>query len=428
MLLRSAFKKYVPGLLLVSFLGLTGCENDAQWLLPEPPETEQPSPAAPDYWPTTAWQTADEAAHGFPAGAFDTLAADAAVALPYHTSLLVIKDGWLLHESYNSTPNVTSDADRKNHVWSVTKSVTSMTLGRAWTLGDLRVPDGLAASNVLDLTTGDIFPPAIMSTLPADDMRKTITLRNVLQMRSGLAWNEPAWLMSFSAMKDPLLRAYYGMAPACPAPPDSHFLACSILQQPLAYNPGTVWNYSTYDSYLISTFFTGITGHSLNQYAADNLFSHLGIAADTDWPNLPDPITYGGGLLNIRSRDLAKLGMLMLYDGRWDTEQLISKEWLTQTTSAQGPGLIATFDAMGEPAAAAPLDLYYGMQWWTKTGVMTGDDALTARGHAGQFMQIFKDKGLIILITSDADSYPETLPVRSSQINSFLKTSILDKL
>lgn len=423
MLPGSVLKKYAHGLLLTAFLGLAGCDNGAK---SPPPDAPPPVAEAPDYWPTAAWQSASAVDHGFTAGAFDTLAADAARELPYHTSLLVIKDGWLIHESYNSTPNVTSTADTKNHVWSITKSVTSMTFGRAKTLGDLRVPDGMAATDVLDLTTGDIFPASVMDTLPADDLRKKISLRDVLQMRSGLAWNEPAWLLNDTAMKDPLLRALYGMDPACPF--DSYVIACSILQQPLAYAPGTVWNYNTYDSYLISTFFTGITGHSLNQYASDNLFSRLGISADTEWPNLPDPITFGGGLLQIRSRDLAKLGMLMLYDGRWENDQLIARDWLTLTTASQGPGLMATFDTTGEPAAAAPQELYYGMQWWTKTGIMTGDDSLTARGLGGQFMHIFKDKGLIILITSDADSYPETLPVRSTQINDFLKTNILDKL
>lgn len=424
MLLSSFFDKHAHRLLLIAFLGLAGCDNDVKWSVPE---TASVTVSNPDYWPTTGWQTADEAEHGFQAGAFDNLAADAAAALPYHTSLLVIKDGWIIHESYNNTPNISSTADTLNHVWSITKSVTSMTLGRALTLGDLQVPEGLAASDVLDLTTGDVFPPGVMNTLPADDPRKTISLRDALQMRSGLAWNEPAWLLNGAAGRDPVLRAYTGMVPACPF--DSNVLTCSIMNQPLAYTPGTVWNYSTYDSYLVSAFFTAITTRSLNQYAVDNLFTHLGMSTvAADWPNLPTPLTFGGGLLHIRSRDLAKLGMLMLYDGRWETEQLISKDWVTLSTSAQGPGLMATFDAFGEPAEAAAQDLHYGMQWWTKTGVMTGEDALTARGLGGQLMHAFKDKELVILITCDIDSYTETLPFRSSQIGSFLKSGILDKL
>lgn len=101
----------------------------------------------------------------------------------------------------------------------------------------------------------------------------------------------------------------------------------------------------------------------------------------------------------------------------------------TTSTTPQGPGLIAAFDFNNEPLdTPAPVNLEYGMQWWTTTGVMTGPAALTARGLGGQFMQIYKDKELIVLITSDADSYTETLPYRSSQINSFIMGRILDRM
>lgn len=421
------------GLLLASLLGLSACGDDSRWPFSAgetstdatPPDTAD---ASPDYWPTEDWQTGSEDEHGFTAGAFDTLAADAATALPYHTSLMVIRDGWIVHESYNSPGDTPIDANYKHHVWSITKSVTSMAVGRAHTLGGLTVPDGIDKANALDITTEDIFPDGIMSSMAADDARRHISLRHVLQMRSGLAWNEPAWLMNQTAMKDPLLRLLLGTLPAdCPL--DSGIVACAILRQDLAYTPGTVWNYNTYDSYLVSTFFTLITGQSLNQYAVTNLFAPLGISTTTsDWINLPAPTTFGGGLLNIRTRDLGRLGMLMLYDGKWENEQLIAPDWIALSTTPQGNGLIATFDENGDPGTPLPLNLEYGLQWWTTTGVMSGDRALTARGLGGQFMQIHKDKELIIIITCDEGSYQETLPYRSSQIEAFLKNRVVGAL
>ena len=218
--------------------------------------------------------------------------------------------------------------------------------------------------------------------------------------------------------------------PACPD--NEQKLLCGILQQPLAYAPGTVWNYNTYDSYLVSGFFTQLTGTDLAGYAAEHLFSPIGMSVDpdSDWLNFPSvDYTFGGGLFNVTTRDLGRLGMLMLYDGNWAGEQLISRDWITTSTTPQGPGLIAAFDFNNEPLdTPAPVNLEYGMQWWTTTGVMTGPAALTARGLGGQFMQIYKDKELIVLITSDADSYTETLPYRSSQINSFIMGRILDRM
>ncbi|MDF2445928.1 MAG: 6-aminohexanoate-dimer hydrolase [Moraxellaceae bacterium] len=413
----------LPSLLLLgSLLALGACGDDRSGSLTrdDGPTATATDASSPDYWPAEGWRTATPESQGFPSGAFATLADDAATALPYYTSLMVIRNGWVLHESYHPTDSEASDANTPHHVWSITKSVTSLTLGRAWTLGDL---------TDLDETADSVFPASVMDTLPTDDARRGITLRHALQMRSGLAWNEPAWLLNFTAMKDPLFRAYSGLDPACPT--DAGILACSILNQPLAYAPGTTWNYNTYDTYLASAFFTGLTGQSLNQYAATHLFAPLGITFDvaSDWPNVPDPVTFGGGLLNIRSRDLARLGMLALYDGRWQDQQLIAKDWIDLTTTAQGTGRVALFDVDGNPRALTAddpeVDIPYGLQWWRMTGPgLGGTPSLSARGLGGQMMHIFKDKELIILITCDSN----VLSGREAAINDFLQTRILDKL
>ena len=62
-----------------------------------------PIPAEPAYWPTTSWLTQTPEEQGFPAGAFQNLANEAATDLPYHTSLMVIRNGYIIHESYHDT-------------------------------------------------------------------------------------------------------------------------------------------------------------------------------------------------------------------------------------------------------------------------------------------------------------------------------------
>lgn len=425
--MRPSLWQFRPAL-LAALLLLGACHDHDR----APPAAGPATPvttATPDYWPTAGWQPATPESQGFAPGSLDSLAADAATALPYHTSLLVIRNGWLVHESYHDTPSEAgNNADTKHHVWSITKSVTSMTVGRALTLGDLSESD-------LDSSAGDTFPDEAVGPLAADDPRRDISLRHALQMRSGLAWNEPAWLLNEEARKDPLLRVLNGLEPACPF--GNYLVLCGILQQPLAYEPGTVWNYNTYDSYLISAFFTSLTSISLNQYALDNLFTPLGIAfdletvitADTDWPSFLGPITFGGGLLSITARDLGRLGMVMLYDGRWNGEQLVSSDWVAQSTTAQGAGQIALFSPDGNPrpieASDPVVDIPYALQWWRVTGPgLGGTPSLSGRGLGGQMMHIFKDKELIIIITCDSD----VLSGREADINNFLKSRILDQL
>lgn len=394
---------------------LAGCHDEDT---PQGPATASPAATTPDYWPTTEWESAAPESHGFGSGALDTLASDAATALPYYTSLLVIKDGYIVHESYNND----SDATSRHHVWSISKSVTSLVTGRAWTKGDI---------DDLDITTEDIFNNSIIGHLPADDARRNISLRHALQMRSGLAWNESAWLSS----RNPTLFAY--LSPDCSSATDKTL--CYLLRQPLAYSPGTVWNYNTYDPYLIAGFFKEVTGQQLSEYANENLFSTLGIAAENiSWPALTplgSTYTFGGGLLEIRSRDLAKLGMLALYNGQWDGQQLISREWMDMSLRAQGPGKKADFDEItGEPfdeegkPKTVDANIRYGMQWWrTSTPAMTGDDAITALGLYGQVMAIDKENGMIIVLTC-ADATEEEARDRYDEISQFITNHITGKL
>ncbi|MDP2228365.1 MAG: serine hydrolase, partial [Moraxellaceae bacterium] len=337
-------------LLLASLLSLTSCWWDDDKPVTTSTEAVVDSVvdadlaiavAAPEYWPTAGWEEAAPELHGFPADAFDSLAADAQADLPYYTSMLVIKDGYLLHESYfDGTPPLEDEAqeaerinqlrDKKHHVYSISKSVTSMTFGVAWTRGDI---------TRLDVTAGDTFSATETGAMSVSDPRLDITPMHALQMRSGLAWNENAWLDDEN--KSPINVAFSDVT--CTGSPNP--LLCAILQQSSAYAPGTTWNYSTYDTYLAAAFFTKMTGQSVREYAQQNLFNTLGIEQENIfWPGVPTPAyTFGGGFLHIRSRDLAKLGMLMLQNGKWDGMQLISPEWMNMSLSAQGAGTLAAF-------------------------------------------------------------------------------------
>lgn len=372
-------------------------------------------PAEPSYWPTSDWVADSADLHGFTSNAFANLATEAATALPYYTSLLVIKDGYLIHESYHPTASATVVDDSTLHqLWSVTKSVTSMVVGRAVTLGDL---------DNLDITLGEAFP-STETGLNAGDPRQSISMRHALQMRSGLAWNEGEWLLR-DTNKDPLLSP---TPAACSSSTNNLF--CKIVQKPHAYEPGSTWNYSTYDSYLISAFFTQQTGSTLASYANSNLLSLLGISSsNVNWGSF-GTLSFGGGLLGMRSRDLAKLGLLMMYNGKWDGQQLISEDWLTTSLHSQGNGSVATFDPVSkEPSGSTTTDIRYGMQWWLKSGSgMTGQDSISAFGLGGQQMHIFRDKNLIILITCDSDPSGLFGSSRGSDIQTFISEKILNRL
>jgi len=370
----------------------------------------------PPYWPTAGWNTASPESQGFLPGSMANLAAEAVVALPRHTSLVVIKNGYIVHESYHAPEGVagTIDENTKHHVWSVTKSVTALTLGRAWTKGAIQTAD-------LDTTVDSAFSPLI-TDLAVDAGQRAITLRDVLEMRSGLNWND-ANLYNFS------VSPMFVNDPACPA--DADRVLCTVLHRAQTYPHGSVWNYSTMDSYLAAGFFRAITGTPLHTYAATHLFAPMGINYnDGDWFAWPpgSPNTFGGGLLYLSSRDMAKFGLLALYNGRWESSRLISKDWMSLVLAPQGSDLYATYDESGNPQPMGMLptgNIPYGMQWWLGNVVgQANDGTFSARGLGGQLIHVFPSEELVVVVTSDSPDPANAFP----PIHAFVQSAIIDRL
>jgi len=378
--------------------------------------------ALPDYWPTTSWQSAAPELHGVADGAFDALATQLAEDLPYATSLMIVRDGYVLHETYQTPSSVgdTVTAATLHNIWSVTKSVASLTVGAAVQQGDVQMVE-------LDTRAGDVFAPQ-MADLAMDDPRRDIRLRDTLHMQSGLQWNEPRDLVS---VRNPLI------FPDTDCVNDDTRLLCSILHFDAAFEPGTVWNYSTNDSYLTAAFLYALTDWSMRDYADAYLFTPLGIEFDVEqWINAPqtatnNAYTYGGGLSALTTPDLMKLGMLTLYDGYWDGQQVVSEGWIDAMQTPIGDGLVATFDEDGDMDVPASEDVAYGFQWWlasdTRFNSFDGVEAISARGLGGQYIMVYPQQGLVAVVTC-AYSLGSDVSGRDTEILSFLKTRVLDQL
>ena len=101
--------------------------------------------------------------------------------------------------------------------------------------------------------------------------------------------------------------------------------------------------------------------------------------------------------LYLSTRDMAKLGQLMLNNGEWNGEQLISNEWIRKTTSTVTP-----FETMVErygPADPNSIHMSYGYMWWlfdNYQGKPEYSDAYSAIGYGGQYITVFPSIDLVI--------------------------------
>ena len=91
------------------------------------------------------------------------------------------------------------------------------------------------------------------------------------------------------------------------------------------------------------------TRRSIEQYAHDVLFSPLG-ASDVDWSRYADKIPAAASGLRLRSRDLTKIGQLILDQGRCNGKPIVSEQWIEDSTTAE----IGPADRL----------FFYGFHWW----------------------------------------------------------------
>jgi CubicO group peptidase (beta-lactamase class C family) len=259
-------------------------------------------------------------------------------------SVIVVRGGTIVYEVYFNGYKPT-DTDNMR---SVTKSVTATLVGIALERGDL--PS-------VDLKIADVFPEYFADGANAD--KKDLTLRHLLGMRSGLKWDD-ANAMSLEGVGDQMKR---------------------VLGLPLAHPPGTVWNYSTADSHLISGMFQKQTGYSLEAYAQEHLFAPLGMTPGV-WKADSQGYNYGGMELALSPRDMAKFGYLYLHNGVWEGKQLVPAEWVEWVTSPQDD----TVD-------------YYGYQWWRLIDGETEEHypAFAARGYAGDNIFVLPELDMVVV-------------------------------
>ncbi|TBL69396.1 serine hydrolase domain-containing protein [Paenibacillus thalictri] len=313
------------------------------------------SAKAPDYWPTAGWKTTTPEQQGMNPQALAQFV-DGLNGNNVH-SFVVVRNGYIVAEGYNSMV----DANTKQEVKSVTKSITSAMIGVA--VGDKKISG-------VDKTVGDYFPDTA-----ADSVKSHITLAQLMIMRSGLAWDNTREKATYEMMASPSWEQY-------------------ILSQPMVSQPGTGYNYSNGNAHLMSIVLEKSTGEKLQNYAETRLFTPLGIK-DASWEQDPQGHTNGAFGLKLTVRDMAKIGLLYLQDGKWSGKEVIPKKWVEQTISKDK-------DRQYDDGTLGG----YGYFWWMKklsTQVEEGldSDVFYANGSEGQRIFVIPEENLIVAMTSN---------------------------
>jgi len=269
----------------------------------------------------------------------------------YTNALLIVKDGRIVAEIYR---NHTNESTRFIG-WSMTKSIVSLLVGCAVQEGRIKSIDEPIARYLPELQGGGY---------------DGVTIKQVLQMRSGVDYEE---------------RYDFGN-PGIAARNHEQALVTNVVRFAdaartikRAHRPGDVWQYKTIDTAVLGWLIERVSGSTLAAYAAQRLWEPLGTERDGFFIMDGEPGTgreFSGAGFNATLRDFARIGLMMLGEGKANGRQIVPAAWVRDSTrAAGGPG----------PG--------YGYQWW----LASDSKSYQALGLQGQYIYVNPEARTVIV-------------------------------
>ncbi|MHA1908225.1 MAG: serine hydrolase domain-containing protein [Candidatus Thorarchaeota archaeon] len=271
-------------------------------------------------------------------------------------SVIITRYGQIVLEQYYDF----FDENTSMNIFSCTKTITSSLIGIAIDQGFIESTN----ARVLDF-----FQDREIDNM--NQWKEELTIYDLLTMQAGFEWNDNS--AAGNSNYNQMLRTEDWVQ--------------YVLDQPITIAPGTVFNYNSGASLLLSAIVQNATGVTAEEFAEEYLMGPLGIS-QFHWRESPQGITIGGNTAMLRPRDMARLGYLYLMNGTWDGEIIVSSDWIanasrTHATVGGGTG--------------------YGYQIWTRDSI----GSFSARGYAGQYIFVVPEYSLVVVFTATS-GWPNT--------------------
>jgi CubicO group peptidase (beta-lactamase class C family) len=264
-------------------------------------------------------------------------------------SFLLARNGKLVFESYFADSTI----DKPHFTMSVTKSIASLGIGKAIELGVIGSDQDLLV---------DYFPSLDRSKLVAGADK--IRLCDLLSMRSGIRVDE----------KKLSRREKVGRN-----------LEVTSLTLSAPIKPGKEYKYQGTDPNLLSHLIGLKTGKKLEVFLKEKLFAPLGIKSSAFNTDAAGQTRAAAGM-QLRSRDLLKIGLMVQAGGKWKGKQVVEKKWIDKSTAIHVDNGRAK----------------YGYFWWSQYHTVGGRKLLvkSARGALGQFIVMVPELEVVAVFTS----------------------------
>jgi len=281
------------------------------------------------------------------------------------TGLIVVKDDTILFENYYRGNTEASKAI----AWSVSKSFVSALFGIAVSEGNIK----------------DINQP-VTDYLPLlkSSGYNGVSIKNVLQMSSGVRFNED--YADFNSDINKMGR-YFALNM-----PMADFVASLKSER----KQGTFHHYVSTDPQVLGMILREATGKNLSEYAEEKLWKPLGMESDASWNIDSRGMEAAFAGLNVTLRDYARFGRLYLMRGNWNGKQILPETWVKASVTPDAPHL------MPGKRSNSLWVLGYGYQWWIPENP---DGDYLAIGVYGQAIYVYPRYKIVIAKTSAYADY-----------------------
>ena len=282
-------------------------------------------------------------------------------------SVLLVKNDQIIIEEYFGKNSINNQHDLR----STTKSITSILMGIAIDKGFIE--------NVNDPISK--YLKKLVPTKNIDERKKKITIKHLLTMSTGLDCND--WDKKSKGQEDKIFKK-------------SHWLQC-FLNLSMVNEPGEVSNYCTMGQVLATEIISQASGMTIDKFAEKYLFIPLDVS-NVSWGHTSKKeIIPSGKRLYMTSRDMAKIGQLILNNGKWKEKQVVSKKWITESTT---PKIKIT-------------GIDYGYLWWNIPFKVNDKMFISkiATGNGGQYIMVLPELDMVAVFTGGAyNSQEDKLP------------------
>lgn len=305
--------------------------------------------AQPSDCPVGGWRRADPQEHGYDAVRFERIRRYVTDSL-HTTGLMVVVGGDVIFE-YGHT-------SRLSYIASCRKSVLAMLMGKYVENGTVDLDATLEQLGVDDI--GGLLP-----------VERRATLRDLVTSRSGVYHD-----------------ASNGGDDADSRPPRG------------SKTPGSYYLYNNWDFNAAGALFEQLTGRSIYEIFRDDIAVPVGMEDfDMEAQRKSGDLArshYPAYHMLLSTRDMARLGLLMLRKGRWLDRRVISEEWVSRIVSVVTP-----LEQMNPPSRR---DIFeYGYMWWLfRVDIPGFRGAYTARGSMGQYITVLPELDMVVAHKTDS--------------------------